>query len=233
MRSLEAVHDRLMDVGVSVYGAALATIIAITTFVGWWRSRVRVEVSTHFVRSALDPSEMDDARGTAMQVQRGSELLWEEALIGLEVRNVGGKPVQIVAVLVESSERDGLQSFQVIPEPLPHVLDPGTRIEITVQKEVLDMVSAITFLGVVDALGRRYAPPDDQTMRVVQSSWDSPTRVRRFRSRTHPKAAPVLAFQMRDRCQMNLTDRPAKAATPLATRRSPLDKEADTGAYGN
>lgn len=222
-----------MDLGLSVYGAALATVIAITQFVGWWRSRVRVEVSTHFVRSALSPSEKDDARGTPMQVERDSEVLWEEALISLEVRNWGGKPVQIVAVLVESSEREGVQSFQVIPEPLPHVLEPGTRIEITLQKEVLDMGSAITFLGVVDALGRRYAPPDDQTTRVVQSSWASPTRVRRFRSRAHPDAAPVLAFQMRDRCQMNFTDRPNKAVTPLVTRRSPLDKEADAGACGN
>jgi hypothetical protein len=202
----------------SVYGAVLATSIALAQFVTWWRKRVRVEVRTRIVRSSLGGVEPQISRGTAVRVVRHADEFWEEILVGLEVRNKGGTPVQIVAVLVEFVDSGMVTSFQIVPDPLPSVLQPGTRIECSVQKEFLDSASAVTFFGVVDALGRRYAPPKAESIDVIGSSWCLPTRIGQFRSRKDANAPPVSAFPARDRAQMSQSSAPMRPPHPFIVR---------------
>jgi hypothetical protein len=218
-----------VETAVAVYGAVLATAIAVGQFVAWLRRRIKVGVSSDFVFEGLDaivgvddPSKRDDTRGTPVIVQRGDDELWEQALVLLIVRNEGGAPVQIVAVVVERLTRDGkLQSVQVIPPPLPHVLAPHTRIEVTMQKEILDMTDSVTFFGVVDALGRRYAPPTEQVRQTIARSWDLPTRVGNYVRRDDPTSPPVLSYQAWDRATIDSARRVSNPPTPLI-RRPPL-----------
>jgi hypothetical protein len=148
------------------------------------------------------------------------------SLLHLTVRNEGGVPVQIVAVVIEGLDQHGeLNISQFAPEPLPHVLDPGTRIEITMQKEPIDMLATITFFGVADALGRRYTSDADEVREAVKQSWSMPTRVQKFVRRDDPSATPVLAYQNRERTTLMSTAKNSKrAAVALIGRRPVLDE---------
>ena len=202
----------------SLYGAALATILALAQFIAWLRRRVNLEVVTGITRGAVDEGERESSKGTPICVRRDDSDLWEEALVAIEIRNRGGTPVQIVGVLVEFIEDGKLSSFQVIPEPLPSVLQPVTRIECSIQKEFLDFAPAIVFFGVVDELGRRFAPARSESVAVISASWKLPTRVGNYRRRDGKDGETVSAFQMKDRAQMS-TPRPAgRRARPFIVK---------------
>lgn len=202
----------------SLYGAALATVLALGQLISWWGRRVNLEVVTGITRGAIDEGERKSSRGTPVRVRRGDGDFWEEALVAIEVRNRGGTPVQIVAILIEFIEDGKVSSFQVFPDPLPSVLQPGTRIECSIQKEFLDLAPAIVFFGVVDALGRRFAPARSESVAVISAAWTLPTRVGMYRRRDESHGETVSAFQMKDRAQMS-TSRPAsRRARPFIVK---------------
>ncbi len=210
-----------MDTAIAIYGAALATLIAIGQGLAAVRHRARVGVSVGFTFTALDESNRESAHGTPLQFDRGGESSWEEALLRLTIRNEGGVPIQVVAVVIESLKQDGeLNISQFAPEPLPHVLEPGTRIEITMQKEPIDMLDNVAFFGVTDALGRRYAPKVEEVRGAVRQSWDLPTRVRKYSRRDDPAAPPILAYQNRERESLISTARTSKKAVALVRRQT-------------
>jgi hypothetical protein len=216
-------NNRRVDTAIAIYGAVLATVIAIGQGVSSWRKRVRVGVSTTIGFIPIDEDDRDSARGTPVQVTHGRDVLWEEALLRLTVRNQGGVPVQIVAIVIESLRPDGgLSAYHIAAEPLPFVLDPGTRVEVSVQKEPLDTLDNVTFLGVIDGLGRRYSPNVDEVRRVVRQSWDLPTRVQVFQRKDDPTAPPILAYQNRQTgVYLDTTGSSTPKTTPLI-RRPPL-----------
>lgn len=197
------------EVVLSIYGAVLATALALAQLGSWWSRRVKLEIVTGVEHRPISEDERETVRGTPMQVARGNDLLWEEMLIAVEIRNTGGTRVQVVAIVVESVESGIVSTVQIVPSPLPSVLEPGTRVECSIQKEFLDLASGIVFFGVVDALGRRFAPAKDACVRTILTSWDTPSRVARFRRRGDDASEPVSAFQARDRAQMS-SPRPAR-----------------------
>ncbi|MFF2051155.1 hypothetical protein ACFVU2_06085 [Leifsonia sp. NPDC058194] len=218
-----------MDTIIAVYGAVLATAIAVAQGVNALRRRVRVGVSASLHYSQLNASDREASHGTPIRVKRDHDSHWEEVLLHLSVRNEGGVPVQIVAVVIESLKRNGdLAISQFSPEPLPHVLDPGTRIEITMQKEPIDMLDNLTFLGVLDALGRRYSPKPIEIRNVVGQSWSMPTRVREY-VRRDDATAHVLAYQNRERSALIETTRRGKKATAIISRPSVLTNGSGDG----
>jgi hypothetical protein len=187
----------------SIYGAALATILALAQFIHWWSRRMRIAVVARIERQALGLGEHDSCKGTPLQVTRHGDEFWEEALVTVEVRNKGGTPVQIVAVVIDFVEEGKLSTFQIVPEPLPSVLQPGTRVECSIQKEFLDFAPAVVFFGVVDALGRRFAPPLAESIDVIESSWKLPSRIGRYRRSGDTVGPVVSAFPVRDRVQVS------------------------------
>lgn len=208
-----------METFLAIYGAALATAIAVAQGINFIRKRTRVGVSTALRWTVLDESQRDSARGTPVLTRHGRDDILQEALIQLSPRNEGGVPVQIVAVVIESLSVEGdLVVSQFSPEPLPHVLEPGTRIEITIQKEPLDMLDNLTFFGVSDALGRRYSSDALEVQKVVLQSWSLPTRVAKFVRRDDPTAPPVLAYQNREKNALIQTTRAGKGTKPLVCR---------------
>jgi len=210
-----------MDTAVAFYGAVLATLIAVVQGVSVVRKRVRLGVDVSLVYEPLGEDGRAEAHGTPVQVSQDGSVSWHEVSIRFVVRNMGGVPVQVVAVVMESYKEDGaLNISQFSPAPLPHVLDPVTRTEIVMQKEHLDMLDNITFLGVVDALGRRYAPRKDIVMQVVQQSWNLPTRVAFYRSRLDTSAPPVLAYQNRDGSALFNSERRSKRSARVIAQRA-------------
>lgn len=203
----------------SLYGAALATLLAAAQLVAWWSRRVKLEVKAGIVRRAIGVSERESSRGTPVRVSRGGDEFWEEILVSIEVRNKGGVPIQIVGVLVEFVDDGKLSTFQIFPDPLPSVLQPGTRIECSIQKEFLDFAPAVVFFGVIDALGRRFAPTTSENTDVIGACWKLPTRVGSYRRRGEEDGEEVSAFQMKDRAQMS-SPRPAdRRARPFVVKR--------------
>lgn len=196
---------------VAIYGAILATLVALAQLWNWWHRRVRVKVHVRVATRPIGEAEGETARGTAVLVRRGRDELWEEFLVSFEVRNAGGAPVQIVAVVLEHTEGEVLHSIEIVPEPLPTVVAPATKVDFSVQKEFIDLASSVIFFGVVDALGRRYSAHRSQITNVIEASWSAPTRVRMYQRRDDVEGPPVKAFQMHDRASMR--------AAPVSSRK--------------
>lgn len=194
----------------AVYAAGLSTAIALAQGINWQLNKPRLEVSARLAWRPLRQDERESARGTPLVVKRGHDDLLEEVLVSMTVRNRGGKPVQVSSLLIETFSEQKLSSKEVLPRPLPLTLEPASAIEVSVQKEFLDEATAVTFIGVLDALGRRHGVKDEQARALIQSCWALPTRVASYQRRddaTHR----VRAFRATDRfglSQRTVTKRP-------------------------
>ena len=83
------------------------------------------------------------------------------------------------------------------------------------------MLDNVTFLGVTDALGRRYSSKAAEVRTTVQRSWELPTRVQKFVRRDNPSGPPVLAYQNREQEAAMKTTKSGKGVSALI-RRPPL-----------
>lgn len=187
---------------VALYGAGLSTALAATQ--GWsaWRRRTNVSVSAEVMYSAGE-----SVYGTPVPVERGDDIHPESVVIAFEIRNFGGRPVQVLGLLIESLHRESevLDSRQITPSGLPVVLEPGTTAEALLQKEHLDFLESCTFIGVVDGMGRRQGMPSEQASAILARCWQLPTRVGVYQRRDDPSKRAV-AFQLADSAKM--TSRP-------------------------
>jgi hypothetical protein len=147
----EVAYDRAINAGdgIALYGAVVATAVAV--FGGWarYRDRPAVRVSGSLIRNSASPSQADDLRGTLHEVERGNVRLCEEVLVGVHVLNSGRRAVQVTAALIETKDANKIGVMEVVPEPLPTLVEPLTSVDITFQKEFIDNTSAVTFIGVV------------------------------------------------------------------------------------
>lgn len=195
------------DTIVAVYGAVVATAVAVGQGFSWWQRRVRVRVEVSIERRALSRDESDTCRGTPVTVVRSGSDFLEEVLIAIRIANVGGAPVQISAIALEHVADDKLSLFQIFPEPLPVLLEPGTQVTCSIQKEFLDVASGVVFFGAIDGIGRRYSAVAEANIDVIGASWGLPSRVGWYQSRVEGyEAEKVQAFPVRDRAVM--TSRP-------------------------
>jgi len=184
---------------IALWGAVLSTALAILQFVNWRRDRPKVSVHAKMRFSPISDVEDPNIRGTPCMVERGADTLPEEMLVEFQIVNGGGKALQVSAIVVESIAGDHIDINEITPDPLPVILEPLTSIITTIQKETIDMGSSITFIGVVDALGRRYGLEEQACKALVSRSWAAPTRVGWFRRKDDLSAPLVRAFRMVDR----------------------------------
>ncbi|MFD4325668.1 hypothetical protein ACFWQC_13605 [Nocardioides sp. NPDC058538] len=212
---------------IALYGAALASVLAVSQGASAWRQRTRIEVRAHF------EYEVHNTSGTPVLVERGDDTRMERVAVRFTIRNLGGKPVQVSGVLIESldSSKMTLHTHRITPMGIPIVLDPGTEAETVIQKEQIDLLDSCTFLGIVDGTGRRHGVPSDQAAEIVKQSWSLPTRVGVFQRRDDP-AKRVVAFRATDPARLttrvavrSLWRRPAKliAARPRTVLETLLD----------
>jgi hypothetical protein len=187
-----------MDAGtiVGIYGAALSSMLAGYQVITQIRDRPRLKVTADFRFQPLKESQKDAAVGTPTNIRRGRDVHLEEVLVVFTISNEGGAALQIFGVVVESLTKDLISISEITQSPLPHVLEPRTSIRVPIQKEFIDQNPAITFLGIVDALGRRHGIPRERARDLIFRSWSLPTRVAVYQRRDDPDEK-VRAFQAR------------------------------------
>lgn len=182
-----------MATWLAAWGAVLSTMLAVLQISTWRNARPRLTVTCQPMFKSVNDND-SDTFGTIVDVKQGGDILKNEMVIEFIVTNHGDKAVQVSAVVIESVDQRLLGTFHVSAKPLPIVLEPRTSEIIEVQKEHIDMTDSISFLGVVDATGRRHAAPRDQSIRLTEACWAAPTRVKWFRRKDDPSVA-VRAFQ--------------------------------------
>lgn len=206
---------------IALWGAVLSTGLATLQFLTWLRARPRIKVDCNLEFMTSSGDDENEAKGTIVPVIHDRDVYQEEVLVRFHITNHGDKGVQIVAVVLEAIAEQYIHTNEITPDPLPTILEPFTSIDMTIQKEFIDMELAITFLGVVDALGRRQSVPDVQCRDVVTKCWDMPTRVGWFVRRDDPEAPPVRAFQSKDKFRLSsrvVTSLPKRKRRPLISR---------------
>jgi hypothetical protein len=189
---------------VALYGAALSSVLAVAQGLRSWRSRTKVSVAADLVHS---PGE--SGYGTPVVVRRGRDVVHETVFVEFTARNLGGKPVQVLGIVVEELNEQAmtLNIHQVSSQGLPLVLEPGTMVESVIQKEHLDALRSCSFLGVVDGTGRRHGVPSAKVAALFEECWKLPTRVGVYQRRDDP-TEKVVAFQATDPAR--LTTRPVR-----------------------
>lgn len=206
----------------------MSTSLAVLQFAKWRRDRPRLTVTAKLVHSpASDTEDPNSGIGTPVMVERGRDVLNERVAIAITIANHGEQALQIVGVIVEGGAGDITNANQIVPSPLPAVIEPRSMVTVTVQKEFLDMESEVFFFGVVDALGRRHPVAATEAQTLIERAWEMPTRVAWFRRRDDPQAEPVRAFQARQ--PSSITSRPkAKSDRSLASRPVPKPSSSAT-----
>lgn len=189
---------------------ALAAVLsaAIGGGLSWWAGRdrkpqiaLKVDVSLLYRTSGRDKTHRT-TKGTPIQVRRGRDVQDEEVTLSMTVANAGERAVQVSAVVLEAVAGTSLNIRHITTEPLPAILEPYTSIDLEIQKEHIDFEDQITFLGVVDALGNRYAAPKEQSIRTITAAWSLPTRVDWFRRRDDPSGV-VRAYQSAENSRLS------------------------------
>lgn len=198
---------------IALWGAALSTVLAIYQIIQRHQDRPHLIVSADIIYIPLDEAEADDAKGTPVRTRRGNDDLLEEMLVTLTIANRGRRSIQVSAVVVEHLGQDRLSIHEIVPSPLPTNVEPLTSVEVSIQKEFIDNGRCLTFLGFVDALGRRHAADDASSGRVCEICWNAPSRRAVFQRRDDP-TQKVVAFQMKDKA--TIKQRPLKG-----TRKKP------------
>jgi len=144
-----------MDVSliISVYGAVLATSLAVGTAIGRYfdNPRIKLEGALTSIPHEYKVGDMvHRPHGTivAMHVINPGPnglLEMQEVLVELTVRNYGRRAIQLVSVTIEGVEEYVSTVYEVTLDPLPYILDPLVSVEITFQKEVVDFSKEIAF----------------------------------------------------------------------------------------
>jgi hypothetical protein len=171
----------------SVWGAALSTILGLVQIIKQIQDTPRIRLASELAFSPIE--ENADVKGTKVLTSHG----WQEVLLGVRVANHGRRAIQITSCIVEES---GGSVTQIIPVQLPVVLDPGTLVELKIQKEFLDDPDVSRF-GVVDALGRVHQVRDTVLRDLVRRCRELPTNRKKYRNEETGEV--VHAFQAKDK----------------------------------
>lgn len=187
-----------METAIAIWGAVVATVLAIREILIWRRDRPLLDVSGSVISVAL-PSTSDDrdSRFVIVTDHRGIE---QGLFLGLGVANRGRRATQVVSAVFS----DGKSEQQVAARQLPAVLEPNSRIDLVLQLEWISTHGAnLVVCGVLDALGRRHHIPSAALRDLVEAVSGLPTRAQRYRRMegADPRFDErVTAFQAFDPC---------------------------------
>lgn len=186
-----------MELILAVWGAVLATVLAIRQVLSWWNERPQLLVEAHLIRTPLsDTADSPDPRRLPVTNDKG---LREGISIGFSIANGGNRSLQIVGLIFESP---ALQ-LQVLPERLPAVLEPRTRVDLVIQPErVATLGKDLQDAGALDALGNKHVLSSPNLRDIMNAVEALPTRVRKYSRKEGADErlpADVEAFQAFDR----------------------------------
>jgi hypothetical protein len=171
----------------ALWGAVISTILAIIKIISFVNDRPRIKVSVDFSFSTY--KEGNEIRGTLMEDEKRGTL---EILLNFTVINSGKKPIQITGIIIKYNNS---KYCQVIPRNFPVVLDPLSSIEAEIQKEWIDKEDVV-FIGVVDALGRKYPIKKDNLNNILVQSASLPSNKKMYRNKKSGEI--VYAFKIND-----------------------------------
>ena len=185
-----------VTVALASWGALLSTTLGGMQILVWKRDRALLDVEAVVVSTSM-PSLPDqrDPRLTAVEDKRGLE---RGLFLNVSVINRGRRTIQIIKVFFS----DDKSEQQVTPRNLPAILDPNTRVDLTLQLEwVSNYGTQLRSMGALDALGRRHPVDRDALERVVREVAAIPTRVAKYKRKegSDPRMDDeVTAFQAYD-----------------------------------
>ena len=185
----------------SIWGAVVATTLAIIQIVSRYRDKPNIKVSANLVLHTRNENE--ELKGTRVVVEDSG--LVREVLLAVTAANHGKQPLQLTGVILEEESTGNVT--QVLPERLPAVLDPLSSITVEIQKEWLDQTET-TLLGVVDALGHRHSITRRKLEEVMKRCAELPTNKRKYVRRDDPNEV-VTAWQPCDASVITNTNGPA------------------------
>lgn len=180
---------------IALWGAGLSTILAVIQLLTWHNARPRLRLNCRTVMLA-GPGDEQTRLGGLVIDRRGPDLVERELQAILEVRNVGDKAVQVLAVCIEELQDDSaaVSVHLIEAPPLPMILEPRTSTSIVIQIEYVAVTEKVTFVGVVDALGNKHKAPYLEVRSMMESCWRAETRAKWYRHK-QDKNDLVRAFQ--------------------------------------
>lgn len=182
-----------MEVGLAIWGAVLSTLLFAREAFRWKAERPRLIVSCAIARFSVSEDGDTDPRLVLEEDERG----WSVGVaVRVQVANSGERSIQLVSIYIEHE----LNENQVIPSRLPVVLEPKTRVDFILQPEWFAEPEIVS-VGVLDALGRKHALPQDTLQRLMASVDQIATRIERYRRKENADSRlddTVTAFQAFD-----------------------------------
>jgi hypothetical protein len=183
----------------SVWGAALSTLLALLTLFDRTRARpiIRAHAKIQFRNASESP------RFTTASVKTGpyTDEYLKEIYAEFRVENHGTKPLSLHHIYVEELQGN---LVYISPPGLPLVLEGESSATFEIQKEHFDAIdiatqqrvkSTVKEIGFVDALDRRYPVPKMELSELLDESFDLPTTRAIFARKDHEEHK-VVAFQM-------------------------------------
>jgi hypothetical protein len=141
---------------VAVYGAALSTLLMFWEFIQWWNDRSRLSVECYLAKLV---------NGVVISSGSNMTIDWPNAagglpdhliqrFIAINVKNIGGKPMvisQVAGLFTNGQQILGMGG----PIALPHTLEPGASVLLTLPIPMPQTVAGVMTLGHVAELGVR------------------------------------------------------------------------------
>ncbi len=169
----------------------MATALAVVQIWKHVQDRPQIRVEAHLSFLAIDADA--DTKGTMIQTEHGPQ----EVLLTVNVVNQGLRPLQITACVVRESNGNVVQ---IVPDQLPVVLEPNTRVQCHIQKEWLDDDEVSRF-GVVDALGRTHSIDQNALGKLLSQCRKLPSNKASYRHKETGEM--VKAFQAKDKATLS------------------------------
>ena len=143
-----------LELGLALWGAAVATVLAVKEVLAALRDQPNIEVFAGVVYGAAKEGEA--AHGVSYLDTNRHQPMWIEADVEFNIRNRGQKACQVTHVVIG----DEKTTMIVAPSPLPIVLEPYTAVRVRVQPEMFAMRNAVD-------ISRRSDPPEFMNVKHV------------------------------------------------------------------
>ena len=131
---------------IGLWGGVVSTGLAIIRFTEWRLDRPRLVVDSRLIFDGPGPEDGDGVQlGTPVTVQLERDTVDRLAHVGVTIANHGNNTIQVAAVVVEFLAKDAVSVFNILPDPLPAVIDPRTSLTLQIQKEFFDTSDNISF----------------------------------------------------------------------------------------
>ncbi len=177
-----------MEIALAIWGAAIATILAIKELAVLFFNKPKIKLNANFIYQGVDGNVDRDSQ-TIVKNEHGNE---QSVSISISCANSGTKSLQITSIFIEGT--DG-KLTQITPVNIPTILEPRTQVETQIQKEWFD-INEVKDFGVLDALGHRHSLSTKSLEKIREECKKLPSSVKKFKHKD--TGEEITAFQILD-----------------------------------